>query len=388
MPRIAKYIIGAVLLLAAAGGLYYWRAASEIEVRVALPQTNIEVRVFGIGTVEAQVLSRVGFQVSGKVASVHADQGDIVAAGTLLAKLDDDAQRAKLLKSEAAKRQAAANLVKVQTQRDRADAIYQQKKSVNLRRQTLAGRGAVSQEAAEDAQAAELIALSDLKVNEADAVIAAVLKDDATAQVQLDAVILAQHELKAPFEARVIARLKEPGGVASTGEPVFTLIEPQSIWVKANVDESLAGGLKVGQTAYVRLRSESEHLVEAEIVRIDQESDRVTEERRIYVRCKACNPLHQIRFLGEQAEVEIVKAVIERGLFVPLRLIEGYDGRSGTLWLVENGRLDKRRLQLGDRLLDGRVEVKSKIPEGVALVIDDRPDLRKGRAAHAVPHEQ
>ena len=388
MPRVAKYIIVALVLLAAGASLLYWRVASEIAVRVAVPQTNIEVRVFGIGSVEAQVLSRVGFQVSGKVASVHADQGDVVAAGTLLAKLDDDAQRAKLLKSEAAKRQAAANLVKVQTQRDRADAVYQQKKSVNLRRQTLAGRGAVSQEAAEDAQAAESIALSDLKVSEADAAIAAVLKDDAAAQVQLDAVVLAQHDLKAPFEARVIARLKEPGGVANTGEPVFTLIEPKSIWVKANVDESVAGGLKVGQTAYVRLRSESEHLVEAEVVRIDQESDRVTEERRIYVRCKACNPLHQIRFLGEQAEVEIVKSVIARGLFVPLRLIEGYDGRSGTLWLVENGRLDKRRLLLGDRLLDGRVEVKSEIPEGAALVVDHRTDLRKGRAARRVALEQ
>jgi HlyD family secretion protein len=377
-----------LVLLVVAGAVLYWRAASEIAVRVAVPQSNVEVRVFGIGTVEAQVLSRVGFQVSGKVASVHADQGDLVAAGTLLAKLDDDAQRAKLLKSEAAKRQAAANLVKVQAQRDRVDAAYQQKKSINIRRQTLAGRGAVSQEAAEDAQAAEAIALSDLKVSEADAAIAAVLKEDAAAQHRLDAVVLAHHELRAPFDARVIARLKEPGSVANAGEAVFTLIEPQSIWVKANVDEALAGGLKVGQTAFVRLRSEADRLVETEVVRIDQESDRVTEERRVYVRCKVCNPQHPLRFLGEQAEVEIVKSVIARGLFVPLRLIEGYDGRSGTLWVIENGWLDKRRLQLGDRLLDGRIEVKSEIPTGVALVIDHRPDLRKGRAARPVVQEQ
>jgi HlyD family secretion protein len=388
VPRLVKYIIGLLVLLVVAGSVFYWRAVSEIAVHVAVPQSNVEVRVFGIGTVEAQVLSRVGFQVSGKVASVHADQGNLVSAGTLLAKLDDDAQRAKLLKSEATKRQAVANLVKVQAQRDRVDAVYKQKMSINLRRQTLAGRGAVSQEAAEDAQAAEAIALSDLKVSEADAAIAAVLKDDAAAQYQLDAVVLAQHELKAPFDARVIARLKEAGSVANAGEALFTLIEPQSIWVKANVDETLAGGLKVGQTAYVRLRSEADRLVEAEIVRIDQESDRVTEERRVYVRCKACVPQHQLRFLGEQAEVEIVKSVIARGLFVSLRLIEGYEGRSGTLWVIEDGRLAKRRLEFGARLLDGRVEVKSEIPSGVALVIDHRPDLRLGRAARAVPQEQ
>ena len=113
----------------------------EIPVRIAVVERDVEVRVFGIGTVEAQVLSRVGFQVGGKIASVHADQGDLVKAGALLAKLDDSAQRAKLNKSEAAKRQAAANLLKVQAQLHRVEATYQQKKSVNQRRQTLAGRG-------------------------------------------------------------------------------------------------------------------------------------------------------------------------------------------------------------------------------------------------------
>jgi HlyD family secretion protein len=186
----------------------------------------------------------------------------------------------------------------------------------------------------------------------------------------------------------VIARLKEPGSVANAGEPVFTLIEPQSIWVKANVDEALAGGLQVGQTAYVRLRSESDRLVETEVIRIDQESDRVTEERRVHVRCKACGPQHQLRFLGEQAEVEIVKRTIAHGLFVPLRLIDGYDGRSGTLWVIENGRLGKRRMEFGERLLDGRVEVRTELPAGVALVVDDRTDLREGRAARPIAQEK
>jgi HlyD family secretion protein len=308
----------------------------------------------------------------------------VVAAGALLATLDDAAQRAKLIKSDAARRQAEANLLKVKAQRDRVEALYQQKKSVNVRRQSLAGRGAVSQETAEDAQAAETIALSDLHVSEAETAMASVLKDDAAAQYQIDAVVLAQHELKAPFEARVIARLKEPGSVVNNGEAVFTLIAPQSIWVRAHVDEALAGGLKPGLTAFVRLRSEAERQVETEVVRIDQESDRVTEERRVYVRCRKCDPAHQIRFLGEQAEVEIIKRVIARGLFVPLKSVEGYDGRGGRLWVLQDGRLTKRHLLLGERLLDGRIQVASDLPVGAAIVIDDRTDLREGRTARPV----
>lgn len=381
MSRLLKSAIGLAAVLLVLGGGYYWRFAREISVRVAAPEQNVEVRVFGIGTIEAQVVSKVGFQIAGKVIAIEADQGDFVKSGAVLAKLDDESQRAKLKKSEAAQRQAAATLAKTEAQRARAEITYQQKKSVNVRRQTLVSRGSVSQEAAEDAQAAEEIALGDAKVIEADTRVAAVQQDDAASQRKIDAVVLAQHELRAPFDARVISRHKELGGIASAGEVVFTLIVPDSIWVKAYVDEALAGGLSIGQQALVRLRSEPDSRFESEIVRIDQENDRLTEERRVYVRCRVCNPQHQLRYLGEQAEIEIVKKAIPSGLFVPLKFVEGYDGRSGVVWVLRDGQLAKQRVQIGERLLDGRVQITSELPGPV--VIDDRTDLREGRAARA-----
>jgi HlyD family secretion protein len=383
MIRYRKTIAGLALAALAAGGVFYWRNAGEIAVRVAAVERDVEVRVFGIGTVEAQVLSKVGFQVGGRMASLHADQGDLVKAGALLARLDDAAQRARLNKSEAAKRQAAANLLKVQAQLKRVEATYQQKKNVNLRRQTLVVRGSVSQEAAEDAQTSEELARSDVAIVEADAAVATVLQDDAAAQHRYDGVVVSQHALHAPFDARVIVRHKELGSIVTAGEPAFTLIAPDSIWVRAHVDQAMAGGLAIGQAAFVRLRSEADRVVETEVVRIDQENDRVTEERRIYVRCRNCGSQHQLRFLGEQAEVEIVKRTIPAGLFVPLRLVEGYDGRSGVVWVIANGRLAQRRLQLGDRLLDGRVHVLSDLPADVSIVIDGRSGKRVGRAARA-----
>jgi len=63
----------------------------EIPARTAAPEQNVEVRVFGIGTIEAQVVSKVGFQITGKLIAIEADQGEVVKAGALLAKLDDDA---------------------------------------------------------------------------------------------------------------------------------------------------------------------------------------------------------------------------------------------------------------------------------------------------------
>lgn len=381
MSRLVKAGIGLLVLAALAGGAYYWRHVREIPVATVASRDNVEIRVFGIGTVEAQIVSRVGFQTAGRIVEMAADQGDIVKAGAVIARLDDAAQHARLLKSEAAVRQARANLAKIQAQQERASATLQQKLTVNERRQALIARGTVSQEAAEDAQTAAAIAKSDFAIAEADAAAARVLQDDAAAQQRIDGVLLDQHRLYAPFDARVIARAKELGSIANAGETVFTLIAPDSIWVKAYVDEASAGALAVGQAAFVRLRSETGVPVEAQVVRIDQENDRVTEERRVYVRCRTCNPLHQLRYLGEQAEVEIVKAVIPRGRFVALRDVEAYDGRAGTLWVLAGGRLAKRRVALGERTLDGHVHVAEPLPDDVVIVAGRDPLLREGRAA-------
>ena len=373
--------VAAVTGVIVLGAAFYWISVREITVRTIPIRRDVEVRVFGIGTVEAQVLSKIGFQVSGKIVTVDADQGELVKAGAILAKLDDAAQQAKLMKSDAALRQAAASLTRVQAQGDRIRSIYQQKKSVNARRQALLARGSVAPEAAEDTQANEDIAASDLRVAEADATVATALHDDAAAQRHIDAVLVDQHVLRAPFDGRIIARHKELGSIANSGEAVFTLVAAESIWVRAYIDEALAGGLRIGQTAFVRLRSEANQAVEAEIVRIDQENDRVTEERRVYVRCRACNPQHQLRFLGEQAEVEIVKAVVASGRFIPLKFVEAFDGHTGLVWLIENGRLAKRRIAFGERLLDGLIEIAPELPAATQVVADSRGDLRAGRAA-------
>lgn len=378
-----KVAVLAVVTLAVGVGAVYGFRSREIALPVLAPQKNVEVRVFGIGTVEAQVVSKVGFHLAGKIRAISADQGDFVKSGTLLSQLDDDSQRARLMKSEAIVRQAAAGILKAQAQRDRADVAYNQKKNVNARRQTLVERGAVSQEAAEDTQAAEEIARGDLRLADAEVAVARVLQDDAEAQRRIDTVLVEQHELRAPFDARVVARHKELGSVVNAGEAVFTLIEPDSIWIRAFIDETSAGGLQLGQKAKVRLRSEPLSVFDTEVVRIDQENDRVTEERRVYLRCRECGPQHQIRFLGEQAEVEIVKGVVASGYFIPLKFVEGYDGRSGTIWLIQDNRLTRRQVQLADRLLDGRIRIASEIPAGTAIVASDPAGLREGRAAKA-----
>mgnify|MGYP000898509207 CR=1 FL=1 len=373
---------GCVVVLAAAVFVYV-RAYKPLDVKVAEIERNVEVRVFGVGSVEAQVVSRIGFQIAGRIVSLAADQGDVVAANAELATMEDSAQRARVSKAQVANAQAEAALAKARASLHRSEVAIQQKATINQRRQSLVGSGAVAREVADDAQANEAYARSDNEVAKADVLVADAARRDVAASLAIERVTLDQHRLVAPFDGRILSRLKEVGTIVAPGEAVFSIVDPRKIWVRAYVDEALAGGLAVGQTAYVRLRSEMSQRVEAEIVRIDAENDRVTEERRLYVRCRACNPQHQVRYLGEQAEVEIVKAVIPEGLFVPLRAMQGFDGRSALVWTLKDNRLGRRRVALGERLMDGRVAVAEPLAVGEQIVASvDASGFRVGRPAH------
>lgn len=94
----------AALAAATAGA---WWFATERPLAVAAVSQNVPVTVFGLGAVEARVLSRIGFEVPGTLAEVLADHGDRVAAGTVLARLNPASQQARL--SRAALAEARAN---------------------------------------------------------------------------------------------------------------------------------------------------------------------------------------------------------------------------------------------------------------------------------------
>lgn len=72
MKRYATIVLVVIAAVLAGGAVCYQRALRPVEVEVASVEHNVDVREFGIGTVEAQILSHVWFQMSGKMAMVEA----------------------------------------------------------------------------------------------------------------------------------------------------------------------------------------------------------------------------------------------------------------------------------------------------------------------------
>jgi multidrug resistance efflux pump len=80
----------------------------------------------------------------------------------------------------------------------------------------------------------------------------------ATAQVQKAAVRLSYSELRAPIKGIVDVRAARAGEVVNAGQPVLTLIDPDSLWVRADVEETYIARIRLGDHLTVRLPSGEE----------------------------------------------------------------------------------------------------------------------------------
>ena len=365
--------------VAAAAAFAAWSILLRpIKVEIAQVERNIPVQVFGLGTVEARVSSKVGFKVSGVLVDLRADVGDHILKGAILARLDDREQSARIGRAKAAIEQAEASLQRASASREKAQANYANAKSINERRQALLQNNNTSVESAQIAKAAHDVALAEINLAAGDLQVARAAINDAKAQKQLELTTLDFHTLSSPYDAMVISRTKELGSALAAGEPVFTLIDPKTVWVLAYVDESKAGEIKRGDPAEVVLRSRPGRRIPGRIARIEPESDRVNEERRVAV---MFDQIPADFNLGEQAEVYITTVRLTQPLLIPEAAIVGLAKSGGTVWTVEDGHLQQHHVTLGHRLLDGRLEITRGVPAKSAVVTRLRSGLRVGRAA-------
>lgn len=96
-----RKVLGAGLALAIAIGFGGFLVTSRpVAIAPARVEDNVVVRVFGLGTVEAQFISKIGFEVGAAITKIKVDHGDRVQKGAVLARLHDAEQAAKVAKAQ------------------------------------------------------------------------------------------------------------------------------------------------------------------------------------------------------------------------------------------------------------------------------------------------
>jgi multidrug resistance efflux pump len=59
--------------------------------------------------------------------------------------------------------------------------------------------------------------------------------------------------VQSPVDGVVVARLANPGDTVAAGQAILTVVDPQSLWVQANIDETKVGRIHPGQPVEVQV---------------------------------------------------------------------------------------------------------------------------------------
>ena len=228
-------VAGALLVIAAVVAVAIWRVFFAAP---ALPPGIVAVS----GRIEGDD-SAVGPKVGGRILEVTVREGDSVAAGAVIALLDDTQVRAREQQAEAMVRQAEARLAAAEAQLAQAEASHAQAKWDRDAFTNLFGRGLIAEQQARQAQNNEKTQAA--VVVSATRQVAAARADLDRTRAQLAEARADRNDLRvvAPFAGTVATRTAEPGEVVTAGTPIITLIDLGKVYLRAFVPEGQIGAL-------------------------------------------------------------------------------------------------------------------------------------------------
>ncbi len=358
-------------------GAGYWLKFSPVSVAEHLVQRGpLVAEVMGTGTLEARVQAAIGPNISDRIEQILVDQGDHVAAGDLLVRLDDDELQNQVAISQATLEAEGAALERIKTDKQRAVAVFDQAQASYTRMQSLIKNKAVSQDELD--KATEALAVATVGISHAEAAIAEGQKKVVAAEKSLEyqRARLSDTLILAPFDGLIIKRNREPGDVVVPGSSILTLISLDELWIKAWIDETEMAKLSEGQSARVVFRSEPEKSYPGSVVRLGREADRETREFVVDVRVLE---LAKNWAVGQRAEVFIEATSKEEVIQLPAELVIRRNGKTGV-FVRDEGAAHWRPISLGLRSRES-VEITEGLQAGDRVITPTarRSQLNEGR---------
>ncbi len=214
----------------------------------------------------------VSSQVSGQVSRMLVAEGDSVVRGQLVAELAPAELRADRTYYTHSAGAMASQVAAAEA--DLRAAVAQDSEAVanlvNARRSwerdsAVAGAGGISQQALDVTRTAYRVAAARAEAahHQASAARSTVealrqQSDAASAQTTRADVRLGYAEVRAPIDGIVDVRAARVGEVVPAGQPLVTLVDPDSVWVRADIEESYIDRIRLGDTLTVRLPSGAE----------------------------------------------------------------------------------------------------------------------------------
>ncbi len=372
-----------------AAGLAWWIKRAPLVQAVRVQMAPLVRTLQFSGRVATSSRVDVGSTLTGRVVQVTVLEGATVRQGEALVRLESDELRAALQQAQASERQAAARLDGLRsTGRSSAQASVAQADSVLVaaqaeleRTRDLVAKGFVSEARLDEAQRAVAVAQAQqagaraqsaanaeqgTDLVQAQALLALARSASAAAKARLD-----QAVLSAPADARVLARLVEPGQIVQPGRALLSLALNGPVQLVAQVDERFLEQLQVGQAASVLADAFPEQRFSARVQSIAP----LVDAQRGAIEVKFSLPQQAPAFLREDMtlSIEVETARRERALVVPVDALNGTGPAATSVLRVDSdGRVEERRVRLGLRTLEA-AEVLAGLAEGDRVLLGAAP---------------
>lgn len=326
---------------------------------VPVTVTTVEVRevspaLFGIGTVEAKSLFKIGPNAPGRVRNVFVNVGDRVSARQLLAEMERP--DLDVLNNTDAER----NFIRKALQQEESDARSRLASAENNLRELLAQSPAASAAETAEARAAVASAREDL--------------GRASGSAKNPLRVSANLRLLSPVKGLVTQRSAEPGTTVVAGQAVVEVVDPKSLWINVRFDQVGSAGLKGGLAGRIVLRSQSAPLA-GRVLRVEPLADAITEETLAKVVFdKLPVPLPPI---GELAEVTIVLPALTAKPTIPNASLVRVAGELGV-WALEGStsKILFKHVKAGAADLEGNVQILEGLQAGDRVVVYSQKPLK------------
>jgi len=239
-----RVVLALVVLAGAVGGGYFWwqRLHPPLPPGIA----------FGNGRLEADEIN-IDTKYAGRIAEMLADEGYLVKAGQVVARMDTQDLAASLKKSQAQVLQARRAV-------DEANAnVAQQKTQVVLAQQefdraiALLKKGFQTQEVVDQRQQQLNGAIAALEAATARVTESQHALEAATHDVELYTVEIADNTLVAPHEGRIQYRIANIGEVLPAGGKVFAMLDTSYVYMDIYLPTEAAGKVRFGADARIVL---------------------------------------------------------------------------------------------------------------------------------------
>ncbi len=339
-------VVGVSLLLVYLAGTFHAKVPTSVEKKSrSIPSGETKAQVLrlrqpryetAVGSIQPIHESTISSKILAKVQEINIQAGQRVEAGQVLIRLNAEDLQARQKQAEAELESVRATLQLAERELSRA-------------KQLLPTRS-ISQSEFESAQTNQLTAKAQL--------------DRVSRSLEEAKVFVGYATISAPFSGIVVDRFVEQGDTVGPGQKLISIYDPQQMQLVANVRESLASRLQVGQNLPASIESLNLHC-EAMVREVVPQSDRAS--RTFLV--KVSGPCPQGVYSGMFGRLHI-PLEDEEWIVVPTEAIRRV-GQITFVHVVHGEEWERRAVQLG-RSMEGRTEVLSGLSAGEEVLIPSR----------------